>query len=498
MITINDIDIGHAYGYISYMLGMDKSTDILPKTSAFSTLSIIKVKDSKSVCDQKCNKQLQYYIHILFDHFIKDYIKIHKLKPTDIIFVWKGSMAMRSIYHKYKSIFNSKRTELNDIFDKFSDSDYSIFIKQTFSNTEYNKHLTYCIKLSRFILDVLRHHISFQITQCQGVHTLQDHVYQEMNGSYTIPYPIDCEYNHFVPLPISIHSLQSDKCNFNKQGILLKLQLTTCADKSGTKCINHTNFNELVDIVIRQQNDASLIEDYTDIDKIIKTYNYNYNRRFYNYNRRFYNYNRRFSFTTYSFDGYINDIIHILFKSHSELKDDPTPCIPFTLNKFEKNKVRLLFFIELKLYEIAYLLNHNKKDLNNINTTIPGKTDQENREKIAMELNKLTKSGTSHNINTVISIINNYIKYFISCIDTKSCENNPYNIHNKYFSSLNKFLEEYIKFIKDNETKYESQISNFTAYITKTLKQIGLTEITIKEFTKIYSNGNANSLSKYL
>ena len=199
-------------------------------------------------------------------------------------------MAMRSIYNKYKyKVFHNKEGE---IFTTFSDSDYSIFINPNVPN--FNEHLVRWRKLSCVILHILRGYINVPNRKCFYVHTTQDHVHVLQKGRY-IAQPIMMSQDFSGPLPISIHELQTNPCIFNKEGILIKLQFMSCTDKSGTKCTECTNFNELVDIVIRNKDDASLIEDYTDIYKIIKTYNYN----------------RQFSFTTYSFDGYINDIIHI-------------------------------------------------------------------------------------------------------------------------------------------------------------------------------------------
>jgi len=325
-----------------------------------------KTINKDAICTGECNINLQYIVNILFNKCISQYIIRYNVKATDIMFIWKGSMAMRSIYYKYLSIFDHDLNLFNRFKNLFgnSDADYGIFINPNIK--DYNMHFANWVKLSFFILTKIRNLIQIEDQhiikdllytsdgkfilfdeyytrdkQNKIINILPSHDNDQKNSNYYI--------NNYSSKHISIHDIPPQKiCDFNKSFILLRLNHIRRQSEHKHAPLVHY---EIIDIAIRRQDDSSLLNDYNYMKNYMKLCKVSSSEQkdfnCINYIIRLYEYkngNIIFNYYTYTFDGYILDIINILFKSNIN-------CLPDANNDI-KNIKRLFYFILLKFLEI--------------------------------------------------------------------------------------------------------------------------------------------------
>jgi hypothetical protein len=421
-----------------------KSNNFNIKTKIDDTLFDVKYDDSKKTDDSKYNKSpiidnlssffldkvfsdpdliiyFQRNINIYFNALVERYkeyinnkiigdvedndkellklreLNLSILNSTDILFIWKGSTAMKTIYNKYSRLLDTKVNEKYDkYFSKKSDADCAIFINPNNKNAEF--HRNNMIILSFLMLNWLRktimmdainnimRNISFNINydnirkdeskgeiewgkdkkikkqtwSFSNIGRLDRIIVPSKDESMKINYTkynlnnedyindagsiINYYENTENSFFLSIHNKtlsNIDKCNgFNKNFSLIKLKYDIICSvdiifkDNTTKTIHYLLSNDIIDMAVRTIDDDSLKKDYEDINAITQVYN-----------KVSFASNKKFNFRSYTLDGFIMDFIYNLFKTPSKYGG----CNPLYVPKYENNLNRFFYFILLKL-----------------------------------------------------------------------------------------------------------------------------------------------------
>jgi len=335
--------------------------------------------------------------------YINDNMKekdLNKLNETDILFIWKGSTAMKTIYRKYSELLDkSIDKKYGQYFSKKSDADCAIFINP--NNKDADFHRSNMIILSFLMLDWLRNNImkeaimkimktiSFNINyddirkdESKGEVTWNkdknikkqlwsftniprfDRIiipnekttgeteyikYYLHNENYTndVGTNIDYYQNKQNEFFLSIHDKtlkNKQKCNnFNKNFSLIKLKydiickLDVVFIDNTTRTLYYLLSNDIIDMAVRTIDDDSLKKDYNDINAITHVYQ-----------KISFAPNKKFNFRSYTLDGFIMDFMYNLFKTPS----DYGGCNPTYIPKYENNLNRFFYFVLLKLLYI--------------------------------------------------------------------------------------------------------------------------------------------------
>ena len=415
------------------------------------------------LCRGKCNIILQYIVNKLFIDSINKYKINEKINENDIMFIWKGSMAMKSIYNKYKSCLAFTKNIFPNIFT-YSDADYGIFINPNINN--FNLHLAKCTRLAFIILVKIRSLININETSPSQ---LKDVLYIN-KSKYTIT---DESFytNNYTDNPISLHEPVPVNINdFNKSFVLLRLQHSKMEEiekktkyEKIIKVSNNIHY-EIIDIAIRTKDDDSLINDYNYMNNYnlltakvkdeVKDENEEQKNLFdcINYIVNKYTYNQDefcFDYYTYSFDGYILDIINILFNS----TDSGLPINKEVINI--KHISRLFYFILLKLLEIKFKFEYKHE----------------------------------HKL-----VFNDYIDYLSKVFEDHTIECRvPVNLLiMPYFYSIQFFIFTYINNIKKN---YNDEINKIVIYYMKNIIEMLKNDNVYNEFKKNHKRSVSNEVS---
>ena len=349
----------------------------------------------------------QRNINIYFNALVARYIlyineekkEINKLNETDILFIWKGSTAMKTIYKKYSEVLDKSVDETyGKYFSKKSDADCAIFINP--NNKDADFHRNNMIILSFLMLNWLRNNImkdainnimktiSFDINynDIRLAETKEEKTWDENkniktqkwsfenisrfdrivipkknnyettyikyylhNENYTNDAGNDIDYyeNKQNDFFLSIHDktlTDKEKCNnFNKNFSLIKLKydiickLDVVFIDNTTRTLYYILSNDIIDMAIRTIDDDSLKLDYNDITAITQVYQ-----------KISFAPNKKFNFRSYTLDGFIMDFMYNLFKTPS----DYGGCNPMYVAKYQSNLNRFFYFILLKLLYI--------------------------------------------------------------------------------------------------------------------------------------------------
>jgi hypothetical protein len=339
-------------------------------------------------------------------------LQLTKLTNTDILFIWKGSTAMKTIYKKYSQLLDKTVDDkYGKYFSKKSDADCAIFINPNNKDAEF--HRSNMIILSFLMLNWIRssiikdaienimNTISFNINYDKirlndsngekywgkeksirnqkwsftnisrfdriivpiketnkKTNYIEYYLYDEdfkNTADETINYYKNKKNSFFL----SIHDKtlsDANKCDgFNKNFSLIKLKYDILCRldvtfKDNTKdTIYYLLSNDIIDMAIRTIDDDSLKKDYENINAITQVYQ-----------KISINKNKSFNFRSYTLDGFIMDFIYNLFKSPSNYGG----CNPMYIAKYESNFNRFFYFMLLKL--IYMNINDSKNQAGNI------------------------------------------------------------------------------------------------------------------------------------
>jgi len=342
---------------------------------------------------------------IIKERKILDDLKLEPLQDNDILFIWKGSTVMKTIYNKYKDILDpSVKDKYGKFFSKKSDADCALFINPHHKDAEY--HRDNLIKL--FFLSLCWLRDSINMTEIDKImeNIKFDIDYKSLRGSsilYTGPlkdiqsqeWKINTRISKdkiFIPIKtddksknkeyifpgvelknetftegttyyqnknnkfyISIHQntqISNGMCNdFKKDFSLIKLKTDLIIKGDITyndgekQTVSYLLKNDIIDIAFRTIDDKSLIEDYKDIKSIVKSY-----KKLLKKPKIMFD----FSFNSYTLDGFIMDFIYNLFKTpfvigKAETGEKKYECYPWHVEKYKNNINRIFYFILLKL-----------------------------------------------------------------------------------------------------------------------------------------------------
>lgn len=348
-------------------------------------------------------------------------LKLDPIKINDIIFVWKGSTSMKTLYNKYKDLLDPEVDKrYREYFYKKSDADYGVFINPKHKDAEF--HRNNMIKLSFLLLVWLRDSIDLEqidniinkikfdidyrlihanlnlytgplkeietqtwtfkkkirkdhmfypiINEVNNKYlftrlNLKDEVYTEDSTEKTTYYKNEGkEFYLSLHDKILINNTMCDNNKFKKNFSLLKLKYDIICTgnikfKDGEiKTVNYLLSNEIIDLAFRTIDDVSMLMDYQNITDIIKPYNKIIKNVKFNI--------KEFTFNSYTLDGFIIDFNYNLFKTSMGNKGYITWLVP----KYRNNINRLFYFLLLKLLYIkeeAYneLINKKTNKINN-------------------------------------------------------------------------------------------------------------------------------------
>ena len=410
---------------IEYPVTFEKSPIIDKLSSSFldaifsnSDLSLYFQKNINIYFNQLVSRYIEYINHKVIGDIEDKESEIAKLEAlklthlinTDIMFVWKGSTAMKTIYKKYsKSLNKEVSAEIEEkygkeYFSKKSDADCAIFINP--NNKDADFHRRNMIILSFLMLKWFRNTIDTQeinnildkidfkidyndirknnsgdlitwekeknikiqkwsFTKMQRYdrilirdekdtshyirHYLNNEDYKN-NAGENINYYKN-EMNNFY---LSIHDrtlTNATKCNdFFKNFSLIKMKLDIL-------CKLDVTFEDGTTRTIHYllSNDVIDLAIRTqDDDSLYKDYE-KIESIVMVYKKIGIVPKKTFTFTSYTLDGFIMDFIYNLFKTYDKKKG----CIPAYVPKYESNFNRMFYFIFLKLLFIKN--NDNKK-----------------------------------------------------------------------------------------------------------------------------------------
>ena len=289
----------------------------------------------KKIFDNSTRVHINHFINNIFNKIFTHYIKDQKLVYTDILFLLRGSTIYNIIFNKYK-IDNYEQ-----FFTEGNDLDYIIIIKPKI----YDKHIEKIKILVNKVLNIVR--LKFQSQLVLDI--ILDKNYKMIEG-YDMSYDQD---NNYKPIYLDgkRNNIVLSSHDINESFYLYSLgSIIQDIGKGKNGILNFIDVSILKPFIKKESSEIKqnslLNELYTD--------NINYKIHKYNYN----NNGIKFSFYSYNLNGFIIDLIYMLFKNKNakEYWQDNLP-------KITKNMNILFYFVLLNLLILRNKIDKRKPDI---------------------------------------------------------------------------------------------------------------------------------------
>jgi len=393
------------------------SSFFLDKIFSNNDLILYFQKNINVYFNQLVSRYIEYINHTVIGDVEDSDSEVDKLKSlsltpltkTDIMFVWKGSTAMKTIYKKYSTVLHreiSAKIEEkygDKYFSKKSDADCAIFINPNNKDADFHRRnmiiLSFLMlkwfrnaidkNMINSILDKIDFKIDYDDIRKQTTHDDMDNdsdnkkdteiekgknikiqkwsftkmprydrilIKEDGSSNYISHYLNNEDYKNSAGENINYY--KNEMNNFY-------LSIHDRTLNNVTKCDNfYKNFSLIkmkCDIICKldvtfEDNTTRTIHYLLSndvIDMAIRTIDdaslskdYEYiNSIVMSYSKTGLVSKKNFTFTSYTLDGFIMDFIYNLFKTHDKYKG----CIPAYVPKYESNLNRMFYFILLKL-----------------------------------------------------------------------------------------------------------------------------------------------------